>query len=568
MEIKLSSVHIPFGKRMLMMIMRTFIFLLCTTVFGFTTETSFSQEKVTIDQDKLVTVDQVFEIIKNQTDYKFMYPANLFEDAPKVQLKKGIIRVDKLINQSLKAKGFNVILSENNTIVIKKKKQTQQKQVTGKVTDENGAPLAGVTVQIKGTLRGVATNFDGQYTITVLDPANVIMYSYVGFATQEITVGTHTTINVIMKEEATQLDGITINAGYYNVSERDRTGSISRIEAKTIEKQPVNNPLAAMTGHLPGVDITQTSGLAGTGFNIEIRGRNSIAAGTEPLYIIDGVPYGSESLESQGVSGSLGIIPGGNISPLNAINPADIQSIEVLKDADATAIYGSRGANGVVLITTKKGKIGKTKVSVNVSSSLGKVTRFLDLMNTEQYIEMRLEAFENDERNVRSSSHDVNGVWDMTRYTDWQEELIGGTAYRNNAQVAFSGGNEQTQYLLSGAYQNETTVFPGDSEYEKVSVLGNLNHSSEDDRFKLNFSVNYVADDNNLIAEDLTRTATRLAPNAPALYDEDGNLNFEDNTFVNPLLILETDVRTRTYNLIANSVLSYQLFSNIVLKTN
>ncbi len=571
MKIKLNSLY-PRGTKLLHVMMRTFILLACTTVFSLSPKTILSQNtSITITSDVELTVDEVFDLLRKQTDYTFMYKNGIFSDLPKVTLSKGKIKANKLLLTVLPEQKYDVKIKADDLIIITKKSSATNPEIpvkiTGKVTDENNIPLIGVTVRVAGTNKGTATDYDGYYTIIAPSNESVLVFSSLGFASKEITVGEQTVIDVVMQETESQLDEVIINAGYYNVSERERTGNIAKIEAKTIEKQPVNNPLAAMQGHLTGVDITQTTGLPGGGFNIQIRGRNSIAAGTEPLYIIDGVPYDSETLSSSS-SGLNLIIPGGNISPLNAINPTDIESIEVLKDADATAIYGSRGANGVVLITTKKGKIGKTKVAVNVSSTLGKVTRFLDLMNTEQYLEMRLEAFENDGRNLRSSSHDVNGVWDMTRYTDWQKELIGGTAYRNNAQLAFSGGNAQTQYLLSGAYQNETTVFPGNSKYEKVSVLGNINHSSEDDRFKLNFSVNYVADDNNLIAEDLTRVSTRLAPNAPALYDDEGNLNFEDNTFNNPLLILETDVRARTYNLISNAVLSYQLFSNITLKTN
>ena len=572
MEIKLTNVRSFFGKRMLMMIMRTFIFLLCTTVFSFNTEISSAQEKITIDTDKLVSIDEVFDIITKQTKYHFIYPENLFESLGKVQLKKGTIRVDKLLNQSIKTNDFKIILSSDNTILIKKKNKLQQKQVSGKVTGEGGLPLAGVTVQVKGTLRGVATDFNGAYSIVVADAANVLMFSYIGFETQEIIVGNQNDINVSLKESISQLDEVTINAGYYNTSQREATGSIAKITAKTIEKQPVNNPMGAMQGHMSGVNIVQTTGVTGGGYTIEIRGKNFINGGADPLFIIDGVPYGSESIESFTVSTN--IIDQGNVSPLNAINPADIASIEVLKDADATAIYGSRGANGVVLITTKKGKAGKTKVTVNVSTSLGEVTHFQDLLNTEQYLELRLEGVVNRGREDRLNNprYDLTYrdlvLWDQNRYTDWQKVLIGGTAYRNNAQVSLSGGNEQTQFLFSGAYQKETTVFPGDANYNKGSFRSNINHHSKDNRFKINFSTTYTIEDNQLPLGDFTGLSYTLEPNAPALYDEDGNLNWENDTFKNPLANLENKYRAQTNTLIANTVFSYQLLPSLGLKAN
>src|SRR5690606_1287699 len=201
MEIKLINVRSLIRKRLLLMIMRTFIFLLCTTVFSFNTESSLAQEKVTIDVDKVATIDEVFEIIIDQTKYRFLYPEGLFKDLPKVQLKKGIIRVDKLLNQSLGAGKFNVVISENNTIFIKDSKSQEPIQVKGKVVDESGLPVSGATVLIKGTNIGVATDFDGSYTILVPNRENVLVFSALGFTTQEIYVGNQSKINVVFTED-------------------------------------------------------------------------------------------------------------------------------------------------------------------------------------------------------------------------------------------------------------------------------------------------------------------------------------------------------------------------------
>ena len=571
MEIKLTRFHSFSRKWILQTVMRTFIFLLCTTVFGFTTNNGLAQEKVKIEQDKIFSVDEVFEMIINQTKYSFLYPADLFKDAPKVNLQKGIVSVGKLLQQTLPKNQFNIVLGLQNRITIKKKNKLQQRQISGKITDSSGEPLPNVTVRIKGTNKATASDFNGVYNIVISDNVNVLVFTSIGFETQEIAVDNQTTINITLKEAVGQLDEIVINAGYYKVKDKERTGSIAKIEAKDIEKQPANNPLAAIQGRLSGVNIVQNSGVSGGGFTIEIRGQNFINGSTNPLFIVDGVPFGAESLESFQVGGQ---INQGNISPLNAINTQDIESIEVLKDADATAIYGSRGANGVVLITTKKGKIGKTQFKASFTTTLSNVNHTRNLMNTEQYLEVRREGIEGDGYGSYLTNPDFDFVWpdvkswEQDRYTDWQKELIGGTAYRNNAQISISGGSEQTQFLISGAHQSETTVFPGDSKYKKYSIHSNINHKSKDNRFQLNFSSNYTIEDNKLPRSDLTSLAYSIEPNAPAIYDDEGNINWENNSFDNPIATLDNEYQVNINTLISNMVLSYKIATNLEIKTS
>ncbi len=453
----------------------------------------------------------------------------------------------------------------SNTALPSLPSSIQQNQISGIITDGKG-PLAGVTITIKGQQKTTISDFDGEFTITV-SPNDMLIFSFMGYKTLTIPVAGRTIINIEMHQDATSLQEVKINAGYYSVKESERTGSIAKITAKDIEKQPVTNPLAAMQGRMSGVNITQATGVPGGGFDIQIRGINSIRTeGNSPLYIVDGVPYSSQSL---GFSSASSGILAGTTSPLNGINPTDLESIEVLKDADATAIYGSRGANGVVLITTKKGKAGKTKFNLNAYSSFGTLTRTLDLMDTDQYLSMRREAFSNDGITTYPSyAYDVNGKWDQTRYTNWQKELIGGTATTNNLQASLSGGSSGTQYLISGTMHKETTVFPGDAKYGKGAVHTSLTHSTEDGRFKINFSANYTADKNILPPSDFTYKAAILAPNAPALYDANGNLNWENNSWTNPLATLDGRYTATTAALIANTLLSYQILEGLELKTS
>lgn len=440
----------------------------------------------------------------------------------------------------------------------------QQATVTGTVTFEN-LPLNGVTVSVKGKNDYTITGEDGTYSIAA-DKTDVLIFSFIGFKTVEISINDRNVINTGLEENATAIKEITVNAGYYKVKDKLLTGSIAKVTAKDIEKQPVSNVLAAIAGRMAGVQIIQDSGSPGGAFQIKIRGQNSLRSdGNDPLYIIDGVPYSSETIGSLVTSGSQPTLT----NPLSSINPADIESIEILKDGDATAIYGSRGSNGVVLITTKRGKVGQAAFSINAATSVGTVTKTLDLMRTEQYLAMRRQAFAADGfTEIPDYAYDVNGTWDPTRYTDWQKELIGGTAEITNIQASVSGGSKNTQYLLSGTTRNETTVFPGNFKYRRGTVHFNMNHKSDDDRFRLTFSASYTAQKNFQPTTDLTRISQQLAPNAPALYDEFGNLNWEDGTYDNPLANFESQFKAKINDLNANTVLSYNLHKNLQLKSS
>jgi len=441
----------------------------------------------------------------------------------------------------------------------------QQQEVKGVIRDAKGV-LPGVSISIKGKPISGITNENGEYTIAAR-VTDTLVFAFIGYKVVTLAVNGRSRIDVKLEEDLTALQEVVVNAGYYKVKESERTGSIARVTAKDIERQPVTNILATMQGRMAGVNINQTTGVSGGGFNIEIRGKNSLRAnGNAPLYIVDGIPSFSENLGNIRLSGS--VLPGEGISPLSGINPTDIESIEILKDADATSIYGSRGANGVVLITTKKGKAGKTKFTLNAYTGTAQVTRTVDLMNTAQYLEMRREAFANDGVDIPSWANDVNGTWDQNRYTDWQKELIGGTAISSSIDAGVSGGNNSTQFIIRGTHYRETTVFPGDFSDNKSSLLFNINHKSEDNRFTVNMSGNYVIDKNNLLGTDLTPQSATLAPNAPALYDENGNLNWEHSTWANPLRLLLEKYSARTNNLTMTGIIGYKILPNLEFNTN
>ncbi|WP_346854530.1 SusC/RagA family TonB-linked outer membrane protein [uncultured Draconibacterium sp.] len=440
--------------------------------------------------------------------------------------------------------------------------------VTGRVTDQNDQPLPGVNVVLKETpSTGTITKDDGLYLLKEVPFDAVLYFSFIGFKTLEIPLNGRSHLNVQLQEDITTLSEVTVNAGYYTVKDQERTGSIARVRSKELENQPVSNALSSVQGRMAGVNITQSSGVPGGGYNIQIRGTNSLRRdGNYPLYIIDDVPA---TLQSPSALGGT-IIPYGEIDPLNAINPNDIESIEILKDADATAIYGSRGANGVILVTTKKGKAGsRTALSINSSYGVSQIARKMKLMDTPQYLEMRRQAYANDGiTDYPANAYDINGTWDDTRYTDFQKELIGNTATNSMLQFSLNGGGNNSRFLISGSHNEQTTVFSDDFKYKTDNISGNFSHHSSDNRFMLNASGLFSNQSNNLIQTEITSQALRLSPNAPALYQEDGSLNWENNTFNNPLAAYEStySYKSKTFNSDLN--LQYEVLPSLFIKAN
>lgn len=469
-------------------------------------------------------------------------------------------------------------VSNNNLIELGYQDQTKEKdklkqkdktKITGKVSDAISG-LPGVYVMIKDSSVATVTDLEGNFTIEIAK-GQTLVFSMMGFRSKSIIYTNQTSLNIELKQETSTLDEVVINAGYYSVKDRERTGSISRVTAKDIEIQPINNPLQALQGRTPGVNITDLTGIPGGGVDIEIRGQNFMGTKTtgrnNPFYVVDGVPF---------ISGALGLNNGNlsstlfnnNISPLNAINPNDIESIEILKDADATAIYGSRGANGVVLITTKKGYQSKTSFTVGSSTSFSKVPKFLDMLSTQQYIKMREEAYSNANRPIPANAFDINGAWDKNRYTNWQKELIGDTASAQEFSFGVRGGNEFSNFNINYSHSENTTVFPTDKGYKRNSALLSYNYKSKDRKLAINSSTTYSNQSNNLPTSDLTKQALTLAPNAPALYNEDGNINWQDGTWMNPMAELNSSYQNKTSTIILNSNISYEILKNLYTKVN
>lgn len=331
---------------------------------------------------------------------------------------------------------------------------TTEIEVSGSVTEENGDPLIGVTVAVKGVSVGTATDFDGNYTLSVPDAASILVFSYTGYISQEVPVGNQTRIDVTLKESVTDLSEVVV-VGYGTKQKREITGAISSINGKDISAQKVTGFDQALSGKLPGVQVLQSSGAPGGSVSIRVRGLGTPGV-SEPLYVIDGVPVFNSNAGREFIS------RGQPTNVLNTINPNDIASIEVLKDAASAAIYGSRAANGVVLITTKQGVAGKPKVSVDYSFGIQSKEKSLDLLDGPTYTQFLTE---------------LNGVAPSLTNpanTQWNEEIFR-SAPTHNFYVSTTGGNEYSKFLVSAGYLKQDGILRG-TDFERFSLRFNSSH--------------------------------------------------------------------------------------------
>ena len=528
-----------------------------------------------------------FNKIQEQSGLLFAYQPRLVEGKNGFNLEEDSRSVKETLEIVLNEAGLAYKQVGNSIIIFKdNKRSTESKpvelsaranklqsdsyiilegQVTTKGKDE---PVVGASVVVKGTLRGTATNANGHFSLAVKKD-ETLSVSSIGYKTQEITIDGSTFLTIELVEDYASLDEVMI-IGYGTTTRRTSTGAVSKISAKEIQNQPVTNILQTLQGRMPGVYISQSSGYAGSNINIRIRGRNSIAGDNLPLYIIDGVPFVGNDLK-EGAQNTM-VIQGAqkSSSPLNILNPNDIASIEILKDADATAIYGSRGANGVVLITTKKGTDGKTSLSINANTGMSEVARRVKTLKTPEYLNMMQTALTNSNQSPTAYSNGIALLdFDPNAYTDWQDELIGGTATTSDVSASLTGGTRTTNFLVSGAYHKETSVIPGSLDYKKISSNLKVNHLTLDNRLKLGASVIFSVDKNQLPFFDMATYAFNTAPNH-TIYNEDGTYYWSPTYFsdINPLALQNKKVKDKGLNLVSSFNFEFDIVKGLRLKTD
>ncbi|KUJ60386.1 hypothetical protein AR687_18255 [Flavobacteriaceae bacterium CRH] len=531
MKFKYTNNGFPNRKSFMLFIMKTFIFLFCTTVFSFSPGKIFSQNaKITISADKAVTVDEVFEMIRKQTKYTFIYEDGLFDNIPKVNLTKGVIDANVLLEKSLSYGNFEVIVSANNAILIKEKevKAGDPIVVKGIVKDNSGNPLPAVNVYIKGSKTGVYTDFDGSFTIRVNSTKDVLAFSYIGFKTKEVTVGNISIIDMTMEVDSYNLQEVVLSTGYQTVSKERATGSFSSANMQVFDSRRGNqNVVSRLEGMVAGLTVVAgPKGLGGTrngsgskNQKSVIRGLSSIQLATDPIYAVDGVL----------------------VNDFSIVNPDDIEDITVLKDAAAAAIWGAKASNGVIVITTKRGKKNE-KISINYNSYFnfdGKPDfGYGKMMNSSQYIQAAKETFNPTVYPWGSLSRQFVAPHEVILYDQYRGLISQAEADQKlNALAATDNRSQVDNLWYRDAYSMGHTL----------SLSGGTN------AYSFYTSVNYVDTQNNRPGSE--GKTYRIAINQ----DYDFSKNFK--VFLNFSLNNSSSSEKRQIGIL-NSFLPYQLFKD------
>ncbi|WP_162277510.1 TonB-dependent receptor [Chitinophaga rupis] len=486
------------------------------------------------------SLKEAFTILQQQSGVLFIYNEQAIAPYKAVSLNARQRSLDWVVNELLRNTRLTYKVQNNKVIILEKEVKAPAVKMAvaadpadkrkGRVTDAKGAPLPGVTVQVKGANRGAVTDGEGVFFLQVAE-SEVLVCSISGYVTQEIPAGSGE-ISVVLQEDIKGLEEVVV-VGYGTQKKREVTGAIVSVQGKELAAQPITNPIQGLKGKVAGLDVFTSGNEPGGSANILIRGERSMNGGNAPLLVLDGIPVMDASF--------------------NEINPNDIASIEVLKDAASSAIYGSRGANGVILITTKRGQAGRSVINYDAYYGITSITRKLDLMDGQQFAKLRREA-------ARGAAADGNGpippddqLFDAIaleslakgRSTDWQD-LVYHQGSRQNHQLSITGGKEKTQFAVSLNYFRETGIIDK-TDYTRGSIRINLDHQVND-RIRMGVSTFVTRSEQNVadntVFDDILRTNPLGVP-----YDSAGNMLFRPNNDegqrVNPLMVIKNTIDER-----------------------
>ncbi|MEO1010810.1 MAG: TonB-dependent receptor [Bacteroidota bacterium] len=547
-------------NQLLLLGMRMITILLCiglTTMYASNTK---AQTRIDVSL-KNGTFKELFEEIEQKSEFIIFYKDDALRNAKEITLRARQKTVTEILDRAFKRTGLSYKILDRQ-IVVKRKEvppakigavetgMEQQFQVSGGVTDANGSPLPGASIVEKGTTNGTQTDFDGNFTIELQDQNAVLVISYIGFATREISVNGQSALSIILEESSEGLEEVVV-VGYGTVKRSDVTGAVSTVASEDLTALPVQDVQQALRGRAAGVRVTQNSGQPGSAVQIQIRGGNSYLGDNNPLYVVDGFP-----------------VTGG----IDFLNPSDIKTIDILKDASATAIYGSRGANGVVMITTKGGRKGEQgRIEFDSYYGVQQVINTYDLMNSRQFAEIaNIQA----ETEGAPMPFDLNNLPDIE--TDWQD-LIFRSAGIQSHTLTLSGGSEKTSYSASANYFEQQGVIIN-SGLKRGSVRLALD-SQVNDWTRLTGSAvitrldNDDADVNNGFGTgNNILTAAMAAPPLVAPFDEEGNFSdvgvfpFSPPAINNPLAWAQRLLNIQTTKALANMAVEFQLATNLKFK--
>ncbi len=531
---------------------------------------SFSQQARLSMEMRDVKVIEVLNEIENQTSFFFLFNQKLVDVNRKVDINVDEEEVGEILTQLFDRTNVRVMIKDRQIILTTESTDlsVQQKNIRGKVTDSSGQSLPGVTVVIKGTTTGTITDDDGNYSISGVSGDAILVFSFVGMKKQEIPVKGKETIDVTLSEESVGIEEV-VAIGYGTVKKSDLTGAVSSLDEDVFVAQPTTSLEQGIQGRLAGVQVLQSSGQPGAGISVRVRGVSSFAGGTEPLYVVDGIP-----LYNFDVSGNNG---------LSTINPNDIASVEVLKDAAATSIYGSRASNGVILVTTKSGKQGSSKLTYTTYFAVQNLRKKIDLMSGDEYSKYVLDYYNNplsgfssDEIAVATEQLNLYGGSN----TDWQDEIYN-PAIQQSHDLSISGGTEQTKYFMSVGYLNQDGIAET-TNFKRYSLRVNLDNKIGE-RVRLVGRMNISkAIQNGFVAFDGTNTRQKgkngvgsvltASPNVPP-FNSDGTyadvspFGFSGIDLENPYALTEALDRNTTHQVLSSLDLDIKLLEGLNNRT-
>ena len=495
-----------------------------------------------------VTLKTAFKQIEQQTKLFVDYNTQEVNDSRVLTKLPKNSNVKEVMEQLLEGSGCSITFS-NGHIIINKQARTvsSTKNISGVVKDETGEPVIGANVVVKGTTNGTVTDMNGRYSLEVPE-GGVLQISYIGYNTQEVKVGSGDVVNVSLREDSEALDEVVV-IGYGTVKKSDLTGAVGSVQMKDVSQVGITSADRALQGQIAGVQVNARTGQPGESMMIRVRGSNSLAGGNEPLYVIDGMPV--EKMNSD-------------------INPEDILSMEVLKDASSTAIYGSRGANGVVMITTKRGRTGDTVLEYNGYVGVSSLRKKLDLLGKDDYIAMVNEVSQNDGNGIAITPEQAA----MLPNNDWQD-LAYQTALTHSHQVSVSGGTDKTKLYSSLNYMNQEGIIKG-SDYNRFALRINGDQKLARN-LSLNASIAYSYGTQNTANSNadgwgaIAYTAMVMAP-IQEIRDADGKYtNFSGTPWggTNPVGMAEL-YKNKTVNsrLLANMSLIYEIIDGLTFRVN
>lgn len=548
-------------KKLFLIMRLSFIMLLISslTVIG----NSYSQSTKFSFHLSKATIKDVFQEIEQNSEFIIVYSDDMIDVSREVSVKVSDVTVERILDQVLKESGNGYEIKDRQIVITERKGlPADQKghELKGVVKASDGSPLPGATVLEKGTTNGTITDFDGKYTLSVSKQPAVIAFSFVGYSTVEIPFTGQATQNVELKDEAIGIEEV-VAVGYGVQKKSDLTGATNRLSEKDMNKTLASSPVEMMQGRIAGVNITQNSGEPGAGMTVRIRGASSIRSGQEPLYVVDGVPLDNTNLTPSGGTAA-GYGSGGSKNPLGFINPEDIETIDILKDASSTAIYGARGANGVVLVTTKKGKKGESTITFDTYFGVSTIREKMDVLTADEF-----RAY---------TRADGAKLLDKGASTDWQSEIFRSALTQNHA-LGLSGGSDKSSYHLSLGYLDQQGIIHN-SGMKKLNGSMKLTQKAFSDKLLLTASLmaSQQEDSRMPISEasgsgyegDLIITALKSNPTFP-IYNTDGTYFQYTTAQRNPVAMMNlVDDRTNTLRVVANMSAEYEIIKGLKYKLN